>query len=85
MTKQCLKNYGPVSLLPICGKSLWKLLFNGIFTFFIGKKLISPNHLRFKPCINQLLAITHEICKSFDEGSEVRGVFLNTSKASDKV
>ena len=35
--------------------------------------------------MNQLLAITHEICKSFDEGFEVRGVFLDISKALEKV
>ena len=37
------------------------------------------------PAINQLLTITHEIYKSFDEGSEVSGVFLDISKAFDKV
>ena len=36
-------------------------------------------------CVNQLLAITHEIYKSFDEEFEVRGVFLDISKAFDKV
>ena len=42
----------------------------------------------FKPsdsCIDQLLAITHEIYKSFDDGFEVRNVFLDISKAVDKV
>ena len=46
--------------------------------FFIENELISPNQLGFKPsdsCINQLLPITHEIYKSFDDGLEVRGVF----------
>ena len=36
-------------------------------------------------CINQLLAITHEIYKSFNEGFEVRPVFLDISKAFDEV
>ena len=31
------------------------------------------------------MSITHEIYKSFEEGHEVRGVFLHNSKASDKV
>ena len=56
--------------------------------FFIENELISPNQSGFKPgdsCINQLLAITHEIYKSFDDGFEVRGVFLDISKAFDKV
>ena len=62
--KQCLKNYRPLSLLPICGKVFEKLIFNEMFKFFIENKLISPNYLGFKSCdscINQLLAITHEI------------------------
>ena len=48
--------------------------------FFTENELISPNKSGFKPrdsCINQLLAITHEIYKSFDDGFEVRGVFLD--------
>ena len=35
--------------------------------------------------LNQLLFITHEIYKSFDNGYEVRGVFLGISKAFHKV
>ena len=85
--KQCLKNYRPISLLPICGKVFEKLIFNEICKFLFNE-LISPNQSGFKPgdsCINQLLAITHGIYKSFDDGFEVRGVFLDISKAFDKV
>ena len=32
--KQTLKNYRPVSLLPICGKILERLMFNEMFKFF---------------------------------------------------
>ena len=35
--------------------------------------------------INQLLSITHEIYGSFDEGLEVRHVFLDIPEAFDKV
>ena len=86
--KQCLKNYRPISLLPICRKIFEKLIFNEMFRFFVENELISPNQLGFKPgdsCINHVLAITHEICKSFDDGFEVRGVVLDISKAFDKV
>ena len=46
------------------------------------------NQSGFKPgdsCINQLWPITHDIYKSFDFGEEIRGVFLDISKAFDKV
>ena len=59
-----------------------------MFRFFLDNKLISTNQSGFKPgdsCINQLLSITHKIYKSFDDGLEVRSVFLDTSKAFDKV
>ena len=59
-----------------------------MFTFFNENNLTTPNQSGFRPgdsCVNQLLAITHEIYKSFDEGFEVRRVFLDISKAFDKV
>ena len=86
--KKTLENYRPVSLLPICGKILERLLFNETFNFFIENKLISSNQSGFKPddsCINQLLSITREIYESFDVGLEVRSVFLDISKAFNKV
>ena len=48
------------------------------------------NQSSFRPsdsCINQLLAITHEILEAFDCNPpvEVRSVFLDISKAFDKV
>ena len=51
-------------------------------------ELILSNQSGFKPgdsCANQLMSITHEIYKSFDEGHEIRGVFLDISKVFDKV
>ena len=59
-----------------------------MFEFFIENKLISSSQSGFKPgdsCINQLLSITHEIYSSFDEGLEVRSIFLDIAKAFDKV
>ena len=75
-------------MLPICGKILERLIFNEIFSLFIENNLISSNESGFKPGdsrIKQLLPINHEICKSFDNGFEVRGVFVDISKAFDKV
>ena len=75
-------------MLPICGKILERLIFNEMFRFLIENSLIFSNQSGFKTgdsCVNQLLSITHEIYKSFDDGFEVRGVFLDISKAFDKV
>ena len=83
-----MEHYHPVSLLPICGKIFKRLVYNSLFEFFIANKLISSNQSGLKPgdsCINQLLSITHEIYRSFDDGFEVRSVFLDIRKAFDKV
>ena len=77
--KRVLNNYRPVSLLPICGKVFERLIYNSLFEYFIENDLISPNQSGFKPgdsCTNQLISIKHEIYQSFDDGVEVRGVFL---------
>ena len=75
-------------MLPICGNIFARLIYNSLFEIFIDNELISSNQSGFKPgdsCINQLLSITHKIYKSFDDGYEVRGVFLDISRAFDKV
>ena len=85
--KQSLKNYRPVSLLPICSKTFKRLAYNEMFNFFTENNLIFPDQPEFRPgdsCVNQLLAITHGICKSFDERFEVKGLFLDISKAFDE-
>ena len=54
-----------------------------MFEFFIKNNLISSNQSGFKQsdsCVYQLLSITHEIYQSFDNGFEVRGIFLDISK-----
>ena len=63
-------------------------MFDEMFEFFIENKLISSSQFGFKQgdsCINQLLSVTHEIYSSFDEGLEVRSIFLDIAKAFDKV
>ena len=88
--KQLVNNYRPISLLPIFGKIFEKIIFNKIYHFLLEEKLLNPNQSGFRPsdsCINQLLAITHEIFEAFDcnPSHEVRSVFLDISKAFDKV
>ena len=86
--KQELKNYRPISLLPVSSKIFERLLCDSMFKFFTENNLISLNQSRFKPVdsgVNQLLSITHQIFKSLDNGHEIRSVFLDMSKAFDKV
>ena len=86
--KQTVINYRPVSLLPVCGKISERLLYNEMLNLFLENDLISQKQSGFRSgdsCINQLLSINHEILSAFDIGLEVRGLFLDISKAIDKV
>ena len=86
--KQCIKNYRPVFLLPICSNIFERLLFNEIKKFFNENYLLSSNQSGFRPgnsWKNKLLPITHELQQSLDNDFQVRGVFLDISKAFDKV
>ena len=76
--------------MPICGKIFEKVIFNKIYNFLLEESLLNSNQFGFRPgdsCINQLPAITHEIFEAFDcnPSLEVRSVFLDISKAFDKV
>ena len=88
--KQLVENYRLISLLPIFGKIFEKIIFKKIYHFLLEKRLLNPNQSGFCPsdlCINQLLAVTNEIFEAFDCNPtlEVRSVFLDISKAFDKV
>ena len=77
--KQKVKNYRRISLLPVSNKIFESLLYDSMFTFFTENNLISQNQSGFKPgnsSTNQLLSITYQIYKSFDDCQGVRFVFL---------
>ena len=77
-----IENYRPISLLPVCGKILERLIYNKMFEFFTENELISQNQSGFKPGDSR---ISHDIYQSLDDGLERRAVFLDISKAFDKV
>ena len=86
--RQLKTNYRPISLLPIFSKIFEKVLFDGLYDFIRSNNLLSDNQSGFRPgdsTINQLLSITHDIFVSFENQSESRAVFLDISKAFDKV
>ena len=59
-----------------------------MFRFLIENNLAFLNQSGFKwgnSCINQLLSIKHEVYKSSNDGFDVWDVFIDTSKAFDKV
>ena len=87
--KYCINNYQPVSLLPICGKIFERIIYNPVYLYLENNNLLNPHQSGFHPnnsCIYQLLSIVHSIYADFDHNPspEVRGNFLDISKAFDK-
>ena len=85
-----VKNYRPISLLPIFTKVFERLLFNSLFAHFYDNDLFTKCQSGFMPgdsYISQLLSIVHEIQSSFDCNPPVdtRAIFLDISKAFDKM
>ena len=88
--KQTISNYRPISLLPICSKMFEKLVFNSLYSYLNKNNLITKNQSGFRPgdsTTNQLLYLVNEIHEAFEnlKSLEVRAVFLDISKAFDKV
>ena len=46
--KQLIKNYRPVSLLPVCGKLMEKLIFNSIFNFIDTRNMLLVQQSGFR-------------------------------------
>ena len=63
-SKNLIKNYRPVSLLPIFSKMFERLTYNFIYNYFIQNKLFTERQSGFMPghsCVSELLSLTHEI------------------------
>ena len=88
--KQTVSNYRPISLLPLFAKVFERIVFKNLYNFLISNKLITKNQSGFTPGdsgTNQLLSLINDIHKAFDDNRclEVRSVYLDMSKAFDKV
>ena len=88
--KNIKSNYRPISLLPILGKIFEKVIFDSLYDFLTNNKFLTScqsGFIKGDSCVNQLLAITHEIHKNLDANPSIDtiGVFLDMSKAFDKV
>ena len=88
--KNLVKNYRPISLLPICSKIFENFLSAQLYSYLVNHDLISKNQAGFRPgdsTTNQLIDFVNEVYKAFDDrrSLEVRSVFLDLSTAFDKV
>ena len=75
--KQLIGNYRPISLLPLCGKILEKIIFNNLYKHLTTHHLITKNQSGFRPVVsttNQLIDLVDEIHHAFDSKNHLEFV-----------
>ena len=87
-SQNLIKNYRPITLLPVFSKVFERPIFNSMFNYSIQNKLFTECQSGFIPrrsCVAQLLPIKREIYKSSDWNSsyDIRETFLDISTAFD--
>jgi hypothetical protein len=86
--KSLVSNYRPISLLSCVGKIQERVVFQKIYKYLKINNLLTWRNSGFKEldsAMNQLLFITDKIHKALEEGKEICLVFLDVSKAFDRV
>ena len=81
-------NYRPISLLSNMSKILEKIVYKRLYEYLTDNDLLTKQNSGFKKndsTINQLLKIVHQIYQDINDGKDTCMVFLDVSKAFDKV
>jgi hypothetical protein len=81
-------NYRPISLLSILAKVFERVVFKYLFNYFRDNFMISVWQSGFLPgtsTVTQLIEIYDQFCKAVSAGKDIRVVFLDISKAFDRV
>ena len=84
--KKLIKNYRPISLLPICVKTFEKIIFNNLYTYLNANNLITKNQSGFRPddsTTNQLLYLVNKIHEAFEnpKSLNVRAVTPSSTRS----
>jgi hypothetical protein len=86
--RQCRSNYRPISLLVSLSKICEKVVFVRLYNFLDNKGYFYRFQSGFRSgdsTVMQLSYIVDKIYKALEKGREVRAVFLDISKAFDRV
>jgi len=85
-SRELVTNYRSISLLPISAKYLERIVRSAIYDY-ISPFLTELRHgfVKGRSCETQLILTQHQWATAFDEDRQVDVVFLDFSKAFDKV
>ena len=87
-SKRVINNYRPISLLPLFAKIFENILCLKMYNHFTSNIIITKNESGFRPndsVTNQLICLVDSIHSSLDINLDLRSVYLDMSKAFDKV
>ena len=82
--KENLKNYQPISILPVFSKVLERIIYNCLYEYFINNE----NQFGFQiknSTEHAILQFTRDIVQNLDKGKFTLGAFIDLSKAFDTV
>ena len=83
--KEVINNCIPISILPLFAKIFERILFSKMYNHLISDNLMTKNRSDFRPKTNQLMYLVDSINSSLDINLDVSSVFLDMSKAFDRV
>jgi hypothetical protein len=86
--KSIVTNYRPISLLSCVGKVQERIVYVHLYRYLKNNNLLTWRNSGFKEldsAMNQLIYITDKVYKALESGKEVCLVFLDVSKAFDRV
>ena len=86
--KHAPENYRPVSLTSLICKVFEHIIYSNVVTHLTNHKLLSPGQHGFSKnlsCETQATALLHDLCASMDNKKQVDLIFLDFSKAFDRV
>ena len=85
-SNEIMKNYRPVSLLPVLSKILERIVYNRLFEFLVKHKILHTSQYGFQPNLSTELAILElqdRLTNTLNNKKCCVGVFMDLSKAFD--
>ena len=86
--RQLVSNYRPVSLLSTLSKVMERIVHSRLYDYCVENNLLTDKNSGFKrgdSTVNQLTHLTNKITEALDKRKDVCLVFLDITKAFDKV
>jgi hypothetical protein len=85
---ELIKNYRPVSTLPIFGKIFEKVIYERLYSFLVSQGIMNPNQFGFRKGHSTSHALNisvNHVQQALKDKNHVLGIFIDLSKAFDTI